>query len=88
MRNAVTVFCIASMLLGVAAQASEAASVGQNESNYVVEPIFKSNNWNCPPKTKIIAKYCWQEVYGSFMRCGYVCHPTNEVGGGRNFPHP
>lgn len=86
MKSVVAVFFVAAVLSGAIAQATEPIIDLNSTETYVIEPIFESNHWRCPPKTKVIAKYCWEGVYGSFMRCGYVCHPIKNIGNGGGMP--
>lgn len=77
------------IMSGFTVKAAEPVRTIDANEPYVVEPIFEANNWNCPRHTKVIAKYCWDAIYGSFMTCGYVCHPVNHsVPGGHSPTNP
>lgn len=76
MKAIVSGLFVAAVMSGVVVQAEDLVRTEGANEPYVVEPVFEANNWNCPRGTKVIAKYCWESIYGSFMRCGYVCHPV------------
>lgn len=70
-------------LYAASVQATEASTnLIDSAEPYVIEPIIETTDWRCPKGTKVIAKYCWNSAYGTFMKCGYICHPVDGPGKG------
>lgn len=87
MKGIVSALFVAVVMSGFAVQAAEITQTSDVNESYVVEPVFEANNWRCPRKNmKVIAKYCWDGVYNSYTRCGYICHPDSNIGSGGGTP--
>ncbi|MGZ3774217.1 MAG: hypothetical protein ACXVCY_03880 [Pseudobdellovibrionaceae bacterium] len=77
MKSLVSALFIIVVTFGSIVQAEESVAPAYSDDSYVVEPIFKSNSWQCPHGTKNIAKYCWNGINNMYTRCGYVCQRTD-----------
>lgn len=78
-------FAFISLSVATVHAADESTNLTDMQEPYVVEPLLiGTTDWRCPKGTKVIAKFCWNSAFGTFMKCGYVCHPVDGPGKGND----
>lgn len=84
MKKWIAVLFASVCLASINAHAEEFRTEAEMPADAVIEPMLRG----CPSGTRPVAKYCWNEYRGCFVKCGVLCQkvPTPPPTGGTPDP--